>query len=175
MTTGEGGMVTTNDPIIASKLRKIISHGSEKKYHHDFVGFNYRLTDIAAAIGLAQLQKLPGFTRKRQEHAGYLTQKLSSLPKYTVPIISSQHVFHQYTIRHQRRDLLQQHLYSRGIDSAIFYPLPIHKQKAYQQFQHLQLPVAEKVSQEVLSLPIHPSLKQEELDQIVQALRDFHG
>ncbi len=175
MTTGEGGMITTNNPALAAKIRRIINHGSEKKYHHDFVGFNYRLTDIAAAIGLAQLQKLSLFTSKRQQHARYLTEKLAGLSSCTLPQVSSSHVFHQYTIRHPQRDLLQQHLHARSIDSAIFYPIPIHKQKAYQQFQHLQLPVAEKVSKEVLSLPIHPSLTTEELDNIIQALHNFHG
>ena len=189
MTTGEGGMITTNDDVLATQLRKLISHGSERKYFHDTLGYNYRMTDIAAAIGIAQLKKLPEYTKKRKENAAYFTAYLKNVPGIVTPQASSDHlkvsafhvfptshVFHQYTLRvtpafSKTRDELLTYLDSQGIGSAVFYPLPIHKQKAYAAYAHLSFPVAEKAAQEVLSLPVHPALTQEDLSCIIQAVR----
>ena len=189
ITTGEGGMITTNDDVLATQLRKLISHGSEKKYFHDTLGYNYRMTDIAAAIGIAQLKKLPEYTQKRKENAAYLTAYLKNIPGIVTPQASSDHlkvsashvfptshVFHQYTLRvtpafGKSRDELLTYLDSQGIGSAVFYPLPMHKQKAYAAYAHFSFPIAEKAAQEVLSLPVHPALTQEDLMSIVQAVR----
>lgn len=177
MTTGEGGMITTNDDALAKKIRKIISHGSEQKYFHDCLGYNYRMTDIAAAMGIEQLKKLDGWNKKRRENAAHLTNQLKDIPGLVVPEITPHHVFHQYTIRvttdfSKKREELIAHLQQLGIGATIFYPLPIHRQKAYAEYSHFRFPVAERIVQEVLSLPVHPALTPENLDAIVQALKE---
>ncbi len=172
MTTGEGGMITTDDDEIAAQIRKIINHGSEKKYYHDMPGFNYRMTDIAAALGIEQLKKLPSFNRQRRENAAYFQTRLKNIPEIALPP-EKNNVFHQYTIRLQSRDAAKRFLEQKDIATAIFYPVPIHQQKAYPEYNNLHFPVVEKISREVLSLPVHPSLTTEELDRICTALQEF--
>lgn len=178
MTTGEGGMITTNDESLARTMRMLISHGSEKKYYHDFLGYNYRLTNLAAAIGMEQLRKLDSFNKKRQENAFYLSSRLSHLNGLVLPAISKEHAVHQFTIRvtpqfKKSRDEVAQFLLQQGIQTSVFYPLPIHKQKAYPDYQHLSFPIAEQVSSEVLSLPIHPSLEKKDIDFIANAFEEL--
>lgn len=178
ITTGEGGMITTNDLSIAVKTRKLINHGSEKKYHHDFVGYNYRMTDIAAALGLEQLKKLSFFNQQRKKNAAYLTEHLQKIPGLKCPECSEGHVFHQYTLRITKefpfnRDKVRELLKNRGIDSAIFYPLPIHKQKAYHSYAQQLFPITEQCAKEVLSIPVHPAVTEEELHTIVEAFNKF--
>lgn len=176
MTTGEGGIITTNSESISNKLRKIISHGSEKRYYHGFVGYNYRMSDIAAAIGIEQLKKLPEFNRRRIQNAIFLNNHLGEIPGVIVPKIDAGHVFHQYTIRITNdskisRDKLIEILSENGIASSVFYPLPVHKQEAYPEYNHLSFPITEKLSNEVLSLPIHPHLTETDLLKIVSAIK----
>ncbi len=177
MTTGEGGMITTNDQKVAEKVRRFINHGSEKKYYHDSLGFNYRMTDIAAALGIEQLKKLPLFNAKRRKNALFLTKELQTVKGIVCPDFTEGHVFHQYTLRVTPeyplgRDQLQKLLKEKGIESSIFYPLPLHKQKAYQEYQEHIFPVAEKLAEEVLSLPIIPSLGEEEMKMIIRVIRE---
>ncbi|MBI2145800.1 DegT/DnrJ/EryC1/StrS family aminotransferase [Candidatus Woesearchaeota archaeon] len=176
MTTGEGGMITTNDNQLAERLRKIINHGSTQKYVHDSVGYNYRMTDIAAAIGIEQLKKLESFNQKRRANVRYLHQKLASIPGIIFPSLTEGHVFHQYTIRvtpkfRVSRDIFLKSLVEKGIGCSIFYPIPIHKQKAYVPYGSSTYPVAERMAQEVLSLPIHPTVSETDLDTIAAAIR----
>ncbi len=176
ITTGEGGMITTSDDHIAKTLRKIISHGSEQRYYHDFVGYNYRMTDIAAAIGIEQLKKLDTFNAIRKKNATYLNQNLKNLKGIIMPEITPHHVFHQYTIRitsecRKSRDQIIAQLAQEHIASSIFYPIPIHRQNAYQHYHHLQFPVAEKIATEVLSLPVHPGLGESDLHKIVETMQ----
>ncbi len=178
MTTGEGGMITTNNDEIAKSLRKIISHGSEQRYYPDHLGYNSRTTDIAAAIGIEQLKKLPQFNQTRKANAIYLNQHLSSIKGIITPQITPHHVFHQYTIRitdecKKTRNEIAQELSKNNIASAIFYPVPIHKQKAYPEFNSKEFPITEKITSEVLSLPIHPSLTQHDLKKIVETIKNF--
>ncbi len=178
MTTGEGGMITTNDDKIAKKIRKLINHGSEKKYYHDVIGYNYRMTDIAAAIGVAQLQKLNNFNYQRRQNAKYLQERLSGVKGLILPPEHPGHVYHQFTIRitpefGKKREEVIANLTEKGIGSAIFYPVPIHQQKAYQEFRQHQFPVAEKVAQEVLSLPVYPALTELELRTIVKEIKNI--
>lgn len=178
MTTGEGGMITTNDDVLAGKLRKIISHGTERRYVHSILGYNYRLTDLAAAIGIEQLKKLNEFTRKRRENARRLTTGLSNINGLVTPCVIDGHVFHQYTIRVTKdfpltREKLIEHLSSHGVSSSVFYPLPIHQQEAYRDYNHHHFPIAEKIATEVLSLPVHPGLTTEDLKKIIQAFEEF--
>lgn len=175
MITGEGGMITTNDEAIAAKARKIINHGSEKKYYHNVLGYNYRMTNLAAAIGLEQLKKLNDFNQKRKKNAQHLYQHLKGMKGMIMPEITEGHVFHQFTMRispecEKSRAELQNFLLEKGIQTAVFYPLPIHKQKAYSYYQQ-SFPAAEKAAQQVLSLPIHPALQSNDLDVIAQAFK----
>ncbi len=172
MTTGEGGMITVNDDALAALLRRIISHGTEKKYVHSMLGYNYRMTDIAAAIGLEQLKKLEHFNAARRRNASLLIKGLSSLPGLQLPAHHDGHVFHQFTIRVTKdfplsREKVIDYLTENGIGSSVFYPIPIHQQEAYHEYNHQALPVAERIAREVMSLPVHPSITENDIQKIV--------
>ncbi len=132
MTSAEGGMLTTDDPAIADSARMIRQHGMRRRYYHDELGYNFRMTDVHAAIGLEQLKKLDGFNQKRQANAQFLSDSLQSVTVPTVPD-GYEHVFHQYTIRVSdgRRDGLIEYLHSNGIGCGVYYPVPIHQQTYY--------------------------------------------
>jgi perosamine synthetase len=168
MTTAEGGMITTDDDEIADRARLIRNHGQSQLYLHQTMGYNFRMTELQAALGLVQLQKLPEWTRKRIENASYLSERLSNV---STPQVSEgyRHVFHQYTVRVGRdRDAALERLNRAGIGARVYYPLPVHQQPFYRQLGYDEsLPVAERMSQEVLSLPVHPALTRDELDKIV--------
>lgn len=176
MTTGEGGMITTDSKEIYEKAKLLRDHGSPKKYHHDILGYNYRMTDIEAAIGLEQLKKLNKFNVARIKNAKYLTKYLSKIPGIITPSAypESNHIYHLYTIRLTKdfplsRDELMAKLTEAGIGSAINYPMPIEEQKLYRDLGYkVTTPIAAKVCQEVLSLPIHPGLKQKDLEYIIK-------
>jgi len=169
MTTGEGGMVTTNSHQIAERINLLREHGSRVRYYHDILGFNFRMTDIAAAIGIEQLKKLEKFNRQRIKNAECLARKLNDISGIITPKVRNgcRHVFHQYTIRitpdfGRSRDEVVEILKKNGIGLGIYYPLPIHKQKVYQRLGYRdKLPMAEKMSKQVLSLPIHPGVTKE--------------
>jgi len=179
MATGEGGMITTNDEDIAQKARMMRSHGQKKRYFHEILGYNYRMTDIAAAIGLCQLGKLEEFNSKRIENAKFLTKELNGMKGLVPPSIKSntKHVFHQYAVRITQdfgipRDELRQKLMDKGVGTEIYYPLPVHKQLLYQSLGYNdRLPNSEKAAREVLSLPVHPSLTKEDLENVVLAIQ----
>lgn len=179
MTTGEGGMITTNDEDIAQKARMIRSHGQKERYFHEVLGYNYRMTDIAAAIGLCQLGRLEDFNKKRIGNARFLTERLSKIKGLVLPAIkpNTKHVFHQYTVRitgdfPMSRDELRKKLLDKGIGTEVYYPLPVHKQPFYQSLGYNDhLPNSEKAAGEVLSLPVHPSLTKEDLENIVRAIK----
>lgn len=161
MTMGEGGIVTTNDPAIAERVRLLRSHGQSERYHHVTLGYNLRLTELQAALGLVQLDKLECFTERRIANAAYLSDRLSGWIQTPRVRPGCRHVYHQYTIRVPRgqRTLWSCTLLERGINTAIHYPCPIHRQPAYQdEYAELSLPVAEDAAREVLSLPVHPAL-----------------
>lgn len=173
MTTIEGGMITTNDPEIAEKARLIRNHGSPKRYLHELLGFNFRMTDLQAAIGLAQLSKVESWNQKRQENAAFLTSRLETVDGITPPEVrpGSEHVFHQYTIRIKNRDKALEQLGMKGIGVGVYYPIPIHQQPLYKRLGYeVSLLVTEQTCKEVLSLPVHPALSQADLDEIVKAV-----
>lgn len=178
MTTGEGGMITIGDEKIAEKLRMLREHGSKKRYYHEILGFNLRMTDISAAIGIAQLKRLDEFNSIRIENAGYISERLKDIDGILLPEIKEgiKHVFHQYTIRVTEdfkvtRDELIRILNEKGIGTGIYYPVPIHKQPLYKKLGYdKNLPVSEKMAQEVLSLPIHPSVTKENLGYIAETI-----
>jgi len=168
MTTAEGGMITTDDEEVAQRARLMRHHGQSQLYYHEAPGYNFRMTELQAALGLVQLEKLPEWTRKRIENAAYLTERLTNV---ITPRVKKRyvHVYHQYTIRVKGdRDEAVKKLAEGGIGARVYYPLPVHWQPFYrQQGFNDSLPVSERMSQEVLSLPVYPALTQEELDKIV--------
>lgn len=176
MTTGEGGMVTTDDAGVADLVGMLRQHGAAHRYNHDMLGYNYRMTDIAAAIGRAQLAKLDGFNRKRRRNASVLDEGLSGIAGVVTPVERSgfTHVYHQYTLRIEKdRDRFQQRLRDTGIGTAIHYAVPVHRQPLYLRlgYGEVSLPEAERAAAQVLSLPVHPALTDADLDRIVEAVR----
>ncbi len=179
MTTSEGGIITSNDEEFADIARMIKSHGSKVRYHHEMLGFNLRMTDIGAAIGLAQLKKIDEYNNKRIANAAYLNEKLARIEGIITPTIKPgcKHVFHQYTIRVTKeygmtRDELVQKLTAAGIGTGIYYPIPIHLQPFYMTmgFNGAYI-VSEQLSREVMSLPVHPSVTTKDIDYIANTIR----
>jgi len=195
MTTGEGGMLTTNSKEIAKKARMLRNHGSSARYMHEILGFNMRMTDISAAVGIEQLKKLHYFTKRRRENAEYLTERLEGIRGIVTPVVKERrtHVFNQYTIRvvgegaegadgaegaegnrgkeGVNRDDLARMLTERGVEVGIYYPRPVHKQPLYRKLGYEgQYPISEKLSEEVLSLPVHPGVRKEDLEMMVEII-----
>ena len=173
MTTGEGGIITTDDDAYASLMRKFISHGQSEKYLHTLIGYNYRMTDIGGAIGCEQLKKLPAFNSRRIGNAAYLDAHLKCRGLVTPCRLSgATHVYHQYVVRitpefPMKRAEFMAYLAEHGIGSAIHYPIPIHRQPVYRkQDPDVSCPVAEQLCDEVLSLPVHPAVTEPMLDKI---------
>jgi len=176
ITSAEGGMITTDDEEIATNCRVIRQHGMRRRYYHDELGFNFRMTDVHAAIGLAQLQKLDQFNAARIENAHYLSEHLEGVITPVKPE-GRTHVYHQYTIRvpDGRRDALIDHLHENDIGCGVYYPVPIHQQTFYTKelgYDETH-PAAEKACEEVISLPVHPALSQDDLDKIIETVNDF--
>lgn len=173
MTTGEGGMVTTDDAAIADRVRLLRSHGMRQRYVHETLGYNFRMMDLQAAIGLAQLRKVDGWNAQRQANARYLTEGFEGMSAITTPKIrpGADHVFHQYTVRVPNRNEVARELQQAGIGFGIYYPIPIHRQQPFaDQSHYTYLPVTEASAADVLSLPVHPSLTRQHLDTIVSAV-----
>jgi dTDP-4-amino-4,6-dideoxygalactose transaminase len=188
MTTGEGGMVTTNDPAIAERVRLLRNHGQEARYYQIALGYNFRMTEMQAALGTAQIEKLEYFTERRIANATYLTENLKGTVQTPIVRPGYRHVFHQYTVRiPSMRNECMTELREKGIDTTIHYPLPIHQQPFYRREPSLfrvlspgkrsavkggnplaQLPATESAAQQVLSLPVHPALSQEDLSTIAR-------
>ncbi|MEI6405974.1 MAG: DegT/DnrJ/EryC1/StrS family aminotransferase [Actinomycetes bacterium] len=174
MTAGEGGMVVTDDADIARTLRLLRNQGQEIRYKNEIIGFNTRMTDIHAAIGRVQLRKLPGWTKTRQDNAAYLDAHLKGV---VVPYLApnTTHSYHQYTIRipggsAEKRDAFMAGLTERGVGSGVYYPTPIHRLPSFD--LTIDLPETELVIKECLSLPVHPSLSQQDLETIVSAVNE---
>lgn len=167
--SGEGGMITTDDDNIADLCKLIRSHGMKRRYYHEMIGYNFRMSDLHAAIGLAQLDRLQSFTAARVKNATYFNQNIHSVitPKVKP---GYGHVWHQYTIRIEGdRNAAVKKLGDAGIGTGIFYPVPAHQQGYMQELLgEYKLPVAETLAKQVISLPVHPQLSQADLETIVQ-------
>ncbi|MBL8095859.1 MAG: DegT/DnrJ/EryC1/StrS aminotransferase family protein [Anaerolineales bacterium] len=167
--TGEGGMLTTNDDALADSARLLRAHGMRRRYYHEMLGYNYRLSDLHAAIGIEQMKRLAGFTAARQANAAYLNAHLTSvITPVTRP--GNGHVWHQYTVRlpGRDRDAAVKQLADNGVGTGVFYPVPAHQQDyLHEVAAGVSLPVTEQLSKEVFSLPVHPALTQAELEKIV--------
>lgn len=177
MTTSEGGMITTNDEELAKKAQMFRAHGASERYHHDEIGYNFRMTDIAAAIGLAQLNVIDEFNNKRISNANYLNEQLKDVEGIVTPKSPDnyKHVYHQYTILVEKgnRDDWVEFLTNKGIGTGIHYPIPLYNQPIYKKLGiEGDCPLAEKAADNVISLPVHPSLTKEDLDLVVDAVKE---
>ncbi len=179
MTTGEGGMVTTNDDTLARKIRMIIDHGQEGKYLHTCLGYNFRMTDISAAIGLVQLRKLDGYNSRRKEIAAFYDGHLAGTGIITPEALPGmRHVYHQYVVRvteecRLTRDQLAIALREKGVGTAVHYPLPLHRQPVFSPFsRESRCPAAEQLAEEVLSLPVHPRVTDREREHVVLSVNE---
>jgi len=171
MTSGEGGMVVTADADLARRVRLLRNQGQDRRYENEIAGLNNRMTDLHAAIGRAQLRRLGEWTAARQSNAKVLDSHLQGV---VIPAVApgASHVYHQYTIRvpGHDRDRFQGELAKRGVGSGVYYPIPNHRLPAFARSEHL--PVTETASRECLSLPVHPSLTEADLDFIVTTVND---
>ena len=176
MTSGEGGMITTDDEPIAERCRVIRQHGMRRRYYHDELGFNFRMTDIHAAIGIEQLKKLRTKNAQRVSNARYLNAHLKGVITPAVPE-GCEHVYNQYTIRvpDGKRDALREYLREHNVGSEIYYPVPIHKQSFYVSDLGYRgtYAEAERAANEVLSLPVHPALSMDDLEQVASLVSNF--
>ena len=174
MTSGEGGMVSTGSPEIERRLRLLRNQGMEKQYQNEIVGFNARMTNLHAAIGRVQLTKIWGWTKRRQDNAAFLSENLTNV---VVPKVAEgvEHVYHQYTVRiAEDRDGVVAALRDEfQIGSGVYYPIPNHRLPSFNRMD--DLPATEAAAKEVLSLPVHPSLSQEDLERIVNAVNKLTG
>lgn len=171
---GDGGAVTTNDKDLATVVRAIANYGSQKKYVNNFKGINSRLDEIQAAILSVKLLELDSDNKRRSEIAQIYLKTISNA-SILLPFVNNynEHVWHLFVIRCQERDLLQKYLAEKGIQTLIHYPLPPHKQEAYKEWNDLSFPIAEQIHREVLSLPMSPTLKDDEVKYIVSFLNSF--
>ncbi len=174
--TGEGGLATTDDDELADRLRLYRNHGMRRRYYHDELGTNFKPTDLSAALGLAQLPRLDERTARRRRNAEILTTGLDGYLTPRVPA-GREHVWHQYTMRFPgERQQVADGLAERGVGTLIYYPVPIHRQAYLQRYvpgaADLDLPVTNRLADEVLSIPVHPMLSDEDLQTIIAAIRE---
>ncbi len=174
---GEGGLITTNDDEISEKLLLLRCHGSRSQYEHELIGYNSHLDTIQSAILSVKLKYLEKWNERRREIAKYYTEKLSNIDEVITPVErrGAKCVYHQYVIRIKRREEARLYLRERGIGTGVFYPKPIHKQKAFEVYvsDGESYPETEKSANEVLALPIYPELTVEQIDYVVECIKDF--
>ena len=176
---GDGGAIFTNDDVLAARLRMIANHGQSVQYHHDDIGVNSRLDSMQAAILRVKLPHLNSYCKARQYAATYYDKAFANNPKIKTPgyMVNSTHVFHQYTLvlNGVSRTALREHLEKKGIPSMIYYPIPLHMQKAYTdpRYKHGDFPVTEQLCDHVISLPMHTELSNEDLAFITESVLEF--
>ncbi len=173
---GDGGAVTGNDPALIERVRLLANYGSPKKYEHTVKGYNSRLDELQAAVLRVKLGCLDEWNERRSKVAQRYLSGIGH-PGITLPQVPSdaQSVWHQFVVRSSHRDLVAQHLRAQGVETLIHYPVPPHAQPAYEEFADLSLPMAERLSDEVLSLPMGPHLAIGQVDVVIDALNSFGG
>jgi perosamine synthetase len=177
MTTGEGGMIVTSDQGLYERCKLLRSHGERRKYYHESFGLNYRMMEISGALGLEQLKKLPALTAKRRQHAKYLTERFEGVDGITLPYVANgvEHSFHQYPILLEierfrcSRDEFVEVLKAEGVQAAVHYPRALNQQPVFAA-DNVRLPNCEWLARRIISLPVHPSLSQAELDRVVSGV-----
>jgi dTDP-4-amino-4,6-dideoxygalactose transaminase len=174
---GDAGMAVTNSPELAARLRTLRNHGQTSKYVSSEPGWNSRLDELQAAILRVKLRHLADWQRARQSHAAEYTRQFSQIPGVMPPIAPQDydHVYHQYTIRVEKRDALRQALHEQRIGSAIYYPVPLHLQPLYASLGHKRgdFPHAERAAEEVLALPMYPELRAEQIARVTETISEF--
>ncbi|RLJ67363.1 dTDP-4-amino-4,6-dideoxygalactose transaminase [Lacinutrix venerupis] len=174
---GDGGAIFTNDDDLAHTLRGIVNHGMYKRYHHDVVGVNSRLDSIQAAVLDAKLPHLDTYNNKRKEAAAKYDKAFKDIQHIIIPKRSGDHVFHQYTLKiiDADRDALVQHLNDKGIPCGVYYPIPLHKQKAYMdsRYNEADFKVTNQLVKEVISLPMHTELEDDQIEFITKTVIEF--
>lgn len=171
---GDGGIITTNNKDIYEKAKMLLNLGCKDRYNHVLKGYNFRISEFSSAIANEQLKKLPLFNQRRKKIANKYFKLLSG-NVVILPVEKdwAEHVYHLYVIRSKKRDALKKYLETSGIKTEIHYPIPCHKQKAVNRKNVGKLPVTEKIVREILSLPMHPQLKDDEIEFIAEKIRDF--
>jgi dTDP-4-amino-4,6-dideoxygalactose transaminase len=176
---GDAGMMVCQGDALAERLKRLRLHGGARQYHHDEVGTNSRLDTLQAAALHAKLPFLAGWSEARRQNAARYAEGLAGLAQVKTPATdtANEHIFHQYTLRVERRDALQNFLKEREIGSAVYYPLPLHLQPCFASLGYKpgRLPVTEAASSQVLSLPIYPELSRAQLDWVVESIRAFYA
>ncbi len=175
---GDGGMVAVNSEEIYKKVKMIANHGSKERYVHEILGVNSRLDAFQAAILRIKLKYIDQWNQNRIDNAKKYSERLKNINGLIVPAFESysKHIFHQYTLRVPRRDELQNYLKEKNIPSMIYYPIPLHLQPAFRIFaEGVNLPVTSKLSKEVISLPMHPDLLEEEINYITNSIKEFYS
>lgn len=170
---GDAGMIVTDDAVLAEKLTKLRNYGQTQRYYHDFVGVNSRLDELQAAVLRVKLRYLDGWNERRRRVAALYRELLSEEVTLPVERDYARHVYHLYVVRHPQRDRLQQYLTSRGIQTLIHYPVPVHRQKAYIN-NGAYLPVTERICGDILSLPINPWINEKEVGEVAWAIEEFN-
>ena len=173
---GDGGAVTTNDDTLAERIRVLRNYGSHKKYYNECKGFNSRLDELQAAFLRVKLKKLDDWNERRRQIAAIYMKELKDVEQIILPYVPlwAEAVWHLFVIRTQKREALQKHLEQNGIQTMIHYPVPPHKQQAYQDMNHLNLPITERIHQEVLSLPMGPAMKEEDALFVPDCIKSFN-
>ncbi len=168
---GDGGMVTTNDETTAAKIKMLRNHGSSQQYHHDVIGVNSRLDELQAVILRIKLKHIDEYNRKRHEVARAYNERLAG-SRFQAPVIPDDrdHVFHQYTILCDNRDAVREAVLAREVSCAVYYPIPLHQQKAFADTAQPELPVTEATAQRCLSLPIFPEMTERQIATVCEAL-----
>jgi dTDP-4-amino-4,6-dideoxygalactose transaminase len=173
---GEGGAVTTQDAELAKKVRILRDWGAEKKYYHDFKGFNYRLEGVQGAVLGVKMKYIEAWTESRRKNAARYNEGLAG-SVYHPPIAPAnlRHVYHVYAVRHPKRDALMAYLNTKGIQSGIHYPIPVHLQKCFSELGHKvgDFPHSERASAETVSLPMYPEMTLSQVDEVVAALKEW--
>jgi dTDP-4-amino-4,6-dideoxygalactose transaminase len=176
---GDGGMITTADAALAERLRKLRVHGGVQMYRHELVGTNSRLDALQAAVLRVKLPHLQRWTEARRRNAALYDELLADVPEVIAPCVApgSFHVYNQYTVRARRRDELRAFLDARGIGTGVYYPVPLHLQECFRSLGYARgdFPVAERLAEEVLALPVYPELGESRLRSVADAICEFYG
>lgn len=173
---GDGGMITTNDDVLAEQIQVLRNHGSRERYHHEVIGYNSRLDELQAAILRVKLRHIEEFNRERRRAAHAYSERLAEWVTVPYEDGKGRHVYHQYTILSDRRADIHKALEARGIASAIYYPIPLHRQQAFADlYRDTSLPVSENLANTCLSLPIFPELRDEQIAEIAEVIRQAAG
>jgi perosamine synthetase len=177
ITTGEGGMVTTNDTGLAAKLRLLRNHGQADRYNHDLLGYNWRITEMQAAMGVVQIKKLDAILKRKWANAAYLKSRLCEIPDLSLPVAREDrtHAYMLFTLKMPtaERDHVMNALLDAGIEARLYFP-PAHQQMVFRNYE-VRLPTTERLASQMLSIPFHSRLTRTELDTIAEALKRAAG